>query len=76
MRSVKRCLRKVSGNSRLTYDELYTVLIEVQATLHSRPLTYQYETDEVLTPSHLIFGYRLSPFSFGINPDVDDSEVN
>ena len=76
VRSVKRCLRKVLGNSRLTYDELYTVLIEIQATLNSRPLTYQYETDEVLTPSHLIFGYRLSPFSFGINPDVDDSEVD
>ena len=76
VRSVKRCLRKVLGNSRLTFDELYTVLIEIQATLNSHPLTYQYETDEVLTPSHLMFGYRLSPFSLGIDPAVENSEVN
>ena len=76
VRSVKRCLRKVLGNARLNFDELHTVLREIEATLNSRPLTYQYETDEVLTPSHLIFGYRLSPFAFGINPDAGNSEVD
>ena len=29
--SVKRCLRKVMGQRRLTYDELLTVLTEVEA---------------------------------------------
>ena len=64
------------GNSRLNFDELYTVLKEIAATLNSCPLTYQYETDEVLTPLHLMFGYHLSPFSLGINPDADKCEAD
>ena len=49
---VKRCLRKVLGNARLTMDELLTVLLEVEATLNCRPLTYEYEElgGEMLTP--------------------------
>ena len=55
---VKRCLRKVLGNAKLTYDELLTTLVEIEGTLNSRPLTYAYDEVgvEVLTPSHLIFG--------------------
>ena len=31
---VKRCLRKVLGNARLSFDELLTVMSEVEATLN------------------------------------------
>ena len=37
---VKRILRKVLGNARLTHDELYTILVEVECTVNSRLLTY------------------------------------
>ena len=60
--SVKRCLKKVLGNGRLTYDELLSVLTEVEVTLNSRPLTYDYDNPyegEVLTPKHLLYGRRL-----------------
>ena len=40
--SVKRCLRKALGNSRLSKDELLTVLVEIEETLNSWPLTYEY----------------------------------
>ena len=38
-----------------------TVLMELEATLNSRPLTYDYDElgAEMLTPSHLIYGRRL-----------------
>lgn len=59
--TAKRCLRKVLGNARLSADELLTVLMELEATLNSRPLTYDYDElgAEMLTPSHLIYGRRL-----------------
>ena len=59
--SVKRCLKKVVGNTRLTFDELLTVIKEVEATPNSRPLTYVAADDiqEPLTPAHLLTGYHL-----------------
>ena len=73
--SVKRCLRKVLSNSRVTSDELLTILVEIEGTINSRPLTYEYnESDtETLTPSHLIFGRRIKSL-----PDipVEDEEEN
>ena len=59
--SVKRCLKKVLGNAKLKFDELLTILLEVEGTLNCRPLTYEYDEigAEVLTPSHLLFGRRL-----------------
>ena len=59
--SVKDCLRKTLGNARLSYEELLTLLAEVECTLNARPLTYEYnEVDQqVLTPSDLIYGRRI-----------------
>ena len=63
--SVKRCLRKALGNSKLSKDDLLTVLVEIEGTLNSRPLTYEYNEaeTETLTPSHLIFGRRIKSSS-------------
>ncbi|KAL9967410.1 hypothetical protein ACROYT_G025628 [Oculina patagonica] len=62
--TAKRCLRKVLGNAKLNASELLTVLTEVEATMNSRPLTYEYDEigAEMLTPSHLIYCRRLLSF--------------
>ena len=61
IRSVKRCLKKMLRNARLTYEELLTVIIEIECVLNSRPLTYvnSEDMDKPLTPSHLVTGRRL-----------------
>ena len=64
VRSVKCYLRKAVGRSTLTFDEMATVLVEVEATLNNRLLTYVYDDTEglsyALTPADLIYGCRLA----------------
>ena len=58
---------EVLGNAKLTFDDLNTVLVDVEGTLNLMPLTDAFEEmeDEVLTSSHLIcstkeqFGERV-----------------
>jgi hypothetical protein len=75
---VKACLKKVLGNAKLTFDELLTVVIEVEGTLNSRPLTYTYEEldEDVLTPSHLIHGRRLKSMPDENIEEAVENETN
>ena len=78
VKGVKRCLRKTLGNARLSYDELLTLVIEVEGTLNVRPLTYIYEEsdlEEPLTPAHLMYGRRLTqlPPYPSVEEDEEDS---
>ncbi len=61
VRSAKRCLKKSIGRNCLMYDELLTLVNEVESVLNSRPLSYVSSDDvvEPLTPSHLLVGFRL-----------------
>lgn len=78
IQSLKRCLRKMIGKAKLTYEELVTEVAEVELILNSRPLTYisAEDTDEPLTPSHLICGRRLLslPDHLCLDNSVDDDE--
>ena len=61
----KSALKKVLGNSLITLCELRTLVSEIESCMNDRPLTYvSGELNEVepLTPSHLIYGFRLSKF--------------
>ena len=61
VQTVKRCLRKVLRQTSVSYDELLTVITEIECIINSRPLCYMYSDDieEALTPSHLLTGKRL-----------------
>ena len=48
VRSVKRCLKKSVGRSLLTFEELCTLVVEIEATMNNRPLTYIYDDEEGL----------------------------
>ena len=64
VRSVKRCLRKIIGRSTLRTEELHTLLVEIESVINCRPLTFVYDDQEgvsfALTPSHLIYGCRIT----------------
>ena len=76
IRSVKTHLKKVIGYTLLTYEEFYTVLVEIEACLNSRPLT-PISTDPTdftaLTPGHFLIGTALTSI---IQPDVQDVPSN
>lgn len=74
IKSAKRCLRKVIGRNCLTYDELLTLVVEVEAVLNSRPLSYVSSEDltEPLTPSHLMLGFRVMSLPDHSIPDDPD----
>ena len=38
--STKKCLRKMIGQARLSFDEMNTAIVEVEMTLNSRPISY------------------------------------
>ena len=53
-------MKKSLRNAKLTFEELYIVLVEIEGVLNSRPLTYVFdEMNEPLTPSQLSIGRRI-----------------
>ena len=72
IKTTKRCLKKTMGRSFLSFEEMRTMLVEIESTLNNRPITYVYDDDEgvsfPLTPSCLIYGRRIAT-------DSNDSQL-
>ena len=60
IRSTNHCLRKLVGQAHFTHGELLTAVVEIEVVLNACSLSYTLpDTEEPLTPSHLLCGYRL-----------------
>ena len=58
----KGCIKKVLGRSHISLVMLQTMVVEIEATLNNRPLTYvssDISDPHPLTPSDLLYGRRI-----------------
>lgn len=73
VKSMKQHLYKTLGNSLLTFEEMSTALIQIEACLNSRPL-YRLTDDtndmNVLTPGHFLIGRPLNSVPDRITPET------
>ncbi|KAL0839771.1 hypothetical protein ABMA28_016409 [Loxostege sticticalis] len=75
VKSIKYHLKRVIGLTNLTYEELTTLLVQVEAILNSRPLTPLSSDPSdltALTPSHFLLGRTIMMTA----PQVHDEEQN
>lgn len=78
VKSVKITLRKVLKDACLTYENLYTVLVQIEALLNSRPLcplSSDPNDYEVLTPTHFLLGHSSSGVP-SIPSDVPENRLD
>ncbi|XP_036345104.1 uncharacterized protein LOC118754336 [Rhagoletis pomonella] len=75
VKSMKLHLKRVVGQATLTFEELYTILKQIEACLNSRPLTALTDDPDdltVLTPGHFLVGRSLttSPEGYSFNANM------
>ena len=72
---VKDALRKVVKNAKLNYDELMTILIEIESMINSRPLTYLSDDNmEAITPYHLLYGRNIATREHSLLKQSENSD--
>jgi len=78
VKSVKRCLKKTISGARFTHEELLTVIIEVEMILNCRPLSFlsSDDSEEPLTPSHLLCGHRTMSLPDNKSSEAEDSDTD
>lgn len=67
MRSIKEPLKKILGRAQLSFEEIMTVLAEIENVLNQRPLTYvcnELTEPESLSPAHFLFAGQKKEYPF------------
>ena len=75
----KQALNKTLGRTFVTLPVLEAVIVEIEASLNDRPLTYiSAEVDDIepLTPAHLVYGRRITSLPHPHDDDPDDPDYN
>ncbi|XP_029667842.1 uncharacterized protein LOC115238295 [Formica exsecta] len=60
VKAAKHHLRRVIGDTKLTYEEMATLLAQKESCLNSRPLQALSDDLEALTPGHFLVGTALN----------------
>ena len=52
--------------------------MEIEGTLNNRPLTYSYDElgEDMLTPAHLLYGYRFEAIPDDVKDEEDNANLN
>ena len=74
----KSCLKKVMVKALLTFEELQSIITEIENALNSKPSTYIDEDPDsnIITPNHLIYGQDINEKCFETNHVPNISSTN
>lgn len=79
IKSAKYHLNRLVGSTQLTYEELSTILCQIEAIMNSRPL-YSLSNDpsdfQCLTPGHFLIGNSLTAYPDKNLIDVPENRLN
>ena len=77
IKEIKTTLYKTLGKTHLLYDQLETVILDIDRHLNNRPLTYvesSQEEEQILTPNKILWGQ--DSYALGELEEVEDDEVS
>ncbi|XP_018359963.1 PREDICTED: uncharacterized protein LOC108759145 [Trachymyrmex cornetzi] len=76
IKSAKYHMKRIIGNASLNYDEMSTVITEIEAILNSRPISpmsNDLNDVQALSPGHFLIGQPLNSYS---HPNLEDIQIN